>query len=44
MADEGGGMVGHNLGCGDDDEDDNLAGSYNYNQKITKGNILSNGA
>ena len=39
-ADESEGMVGHNLGCGEDDEDDNLTGQYNYNQKLTKGKIL----
>ena len=39
-SDESGGMVGHNLGCGEDDEDDNLTGQYNYNQKLTKGKIV----
>ena len=40
-SDESGAMVGHNLGCGEDDEDDNLTGQYNYNQKLTKGKIVN---
>ena len=39
--DEGRGMGGHNLGCGDDDdEDERIPDQKYYENKIAKGNKL----
>ena len=40
MADNGAGIGGHNLGCGEDDEeDDRLPDANFYDNKIAKGKV-----